>query len=284
MRIHAALLSLILAGGTALAAAQEGPKTPNSADIYCSGEVRHAATTPEHYVISGPESYLQAWYGQREHVFINRGSSQGVRVGDQYLVTRPVKDSNPDEWFRWQRQLMNAMGRLWIDVGRIRVVHVEPNVSVAEIVTSCDAMQRGDHIRPFAARPAPPLRHEPINPYAPETNRGASMVVLAKDFRQSVGANDVIYINAGSAQGVNTGDYVRIFRYQASRYWKVFVDPHTAHRAYGFGRAPRVYHWNELPRDIAGEGIVLRTSENASTVLITTSVREIYLGYYVELK
>jgi hypothetical protein len=35
---------------------------------------------------------------------------------------------------------------------------------------------------------------------------------------------------------------------------------------------------------VLGEGIVLNVSQNASTVLITTTRREIYAGDYVELE
>jgi hypothetical protein len=54
---------------------------------------------------------------------------------------------------------------------------------------------------------------------------------------------------------------------------------------YGFGTAaPKKWNWSNVPREDIGEGIVLRTSPNASTVLITFSYIEIYPGDYVELE
>ena len=53
---------------------------------------------------------------------------------------------------------------------------------------------------------------------------------------------------------------------------------------YGFGRAPHAYQWNDLPRQVLGEGIVLRTGPNASTVLLTTAREEIFAGDYVEVE
>ena len=284
MRRTTALLSLALLLAAAGVFAQEGPKVPNPADIYCSGQVTTETVPHESYIISGEESYLKGLFANGDLVFINRGSSQGVKEGDEFLVTRPVKDKSPTKWFRWQWQMLEAMGTLWLDLGRIRVVHVRPDLSVARVVYSCDPMQRGDYIQPFAQRPAPPLPMGRIDPFAPETKRGDAMVVFTKDFHQSVGANQIIYINAGRTQGVNVGDTIRIFRYQGSRYWDVYTPPYTAHSLFDQGKTPRPYIWNELPRDIAGEGLVLRVSENASTVLVTSSLREIYLGYYVELK
>jgi hypothetical protein len=53
---------------------------------------------------------------------------------------------------------------------------------------------------------------------------------------------------------------------------------------YGFGSNPRHYAWNDLPREVVGEGIALNVSPNSATVLVTVSKREIYSGDYVELE
>ena len=39
-----------------------------------------------------------------------------------------------------------------------------------------------------------------------------------------------------------------------------------------------------VPREVLGEGVVLRTAPNSSTVLITFSEREIFAGDYVEME
>jgi hypothetical protein len=44
------------------------------------------------------------------------------------------------------------------------------------------------------------------------------------------------------------------------------------------------YQWNDLPRQVLGEGIVVRTGANSSTVLMTTAREEIFIGDYVELE
>ena len=53
---------------------------------------------------------------------------------------------------------------------------------------------------------------------------------------------------------------------------------------YGFGSNPKHYAWNDLPREVLGEGIVLNVSPNSATVLVTVLRREIYSGDYVELE
>jgi hypothetical protein len=53
---------------------------------------------------------------------------------------------------------------------------------------------------------------------------------------------------------------------------------------YGFGSAPAKYQWNDLPREVLGEGIVFMVSHNSSTVMITLASSQIYAGDYVEIE
>jgi hypothetical protein len=53
---------------------------------------------------------------------------------------------------------------------------------------------------------------------------------------------------------------------------------------YGFGSTPVKYEWDSLPREILGEGIVLRVSGNTATLMLTAVRREIYAGDYVEIE
>ena len=98
MRIQVGTLGLLLALGAGTALAQNGPKTPNPNDIYCSGMVTRDAPSADTYVISGEEAGSQATFEQGHYVFINRGASQGVKVGDEFLISRPLK-INPTELY-----------------------------------------------------------------------------------------------------------------------------------------------------------------------------------------
>jgi hypothetical protein len=53
---------------------------------------------------------------------------------------------------------------------------------------------------------------------------------------------------------------------------------------YGFGSVPEKWKWDNTPREVIGEGIVLRTGTNSATVLTTFSLREFFVGDYVELE
>ena len=80
------------------------------------------------------------------------------------------------------------------------------------------------------------------------------------------------------------GDYYRIFKYQGTRSEAAPTEKDYQFKLYGYGSAPQRYEWNDLPRELLGEGIVLNVSKNSSTVLITFSSSEIYTGNYVEIE
>ena len=110
------------------------------------------------------------------------------------------------------------------------------------------------------------------------------MVVTTKGFGMVSSLESIVYVNLGSAQGVQAGNYFRVFRYQGTHSDTVYQIHNTAYKLYGFGSTPVAYQWDNLPRQVLGEGIVLRTSPNSSTVLLTTSREEIFVGDYVELE
>jgi hypothetical protein len=109
-------------------------------------------------------------------------------------------------------------------------------------------------------------------------------VVAGLDFTDLFGKFQTIYVNLGTKQGVKVGDYFRVFRYQGTNVETVPQAKDYQYTMYGFGSAPQRYSWNDLPREVLGEGIVINVSGNSSTMLITYSTIEIYAGDYVEIE
>ena len=271
--------------GAAQAQAPPAALQPDYSSIYCAGFFTDQKVPDDTYLISGEQSNIKILFSERDYVYINKGSNSGIRVGDQFSVVRPVKDPLELSWFKWQKGLVGAMGTLYEDQGRLRVVDVHPKVSIAEVTFSCGYMQRADIVRPYQDRPAPPFKEAAaFDHFAPVNGKPVAMVVSAKDFRQSAGAGSIVYVNLGTGKGVKVGDYFRVFRYQGSRNETAYQTPGYQDRLYGFGSTPQRYSWNDLPRELLGEGIVLNVSRNSSTVLLTHSRIEIYAGDYVELE
>jgi len=225
-------------------------------------------------------------FGRGDYVTINRGQDKGVRVGDLYSVVRAESDSlQMVNWFKWQVKLIKAMGTHYLDAGQLRVVNVQAKTAIAEVTLSCDYMLRGDIVLPFQERPEPTFKDpSAFDLFAPISGKPVAMVVESKDYQQSAGQGNTVYVNLGTERGVKVGDYFRIFRYEGTL---VETSPQTKgfqDRLYGFGSSPGRYNWNDLPREVLGEGVVINVSRNSSTVYLTYSATDIYVGDYIEIE
>jgi hypothetical protein len=290
MRGKIVLAGLILSLSGVAAMAQQAP-TPIQNDLYCSGVVSSEAVPRDTYVITGEGSNYKITFQEGDYVFINKGASQGVKVGDEFSAIRHTEDYNKTEWTKWQFLILRKMGTLWEDEGRVRVVVVHPDNSVAQVEKSCNYLQRGDILLPFVERPAPPLKtEEKFDRFAPPSGKATAMIITGKSYLSELGSNDIFYVNLGAAQGVKVGDYFRIFRYTGTEHEAAFQTKRFAFDAdgwlgvYGFGSVPAKYKWDNTPREVIGEGIVVRTAPNSSSVLLTFGLREAYAGDYIEIE
>ncbi|HUC53056.1 MAG TPA: hypothetical protein VMR90_03370 [Candidatus Cybelea sp.] len=290
MRARIAILCLSVFLGPAASSAQNtapapSVQQPDYSTVNCSGFVTDQKVPDEIRVISGEQSNYKITFMRGDYVYINRGMDKGVRVGDRFSVVRPDKDPVDIPWFKWQEKLLKAMGMLYRDTGQLRVVNVQPKVSIAQISFSCDYTQRGDIVLPYQDRPAPPFKDAAaFDHFAPVSGKPVAMVVAGKDYAQAYGKLNSVFVNLGTNQGVKVGDYYRIFRYEGSHSETVSMDKGYQYMLYGFGSAPARYEWNDLPREVLGEGIVISVSRNSSTMMITSTNIEVYAGDYVEIE
>jgi hypothetical protein len=285
-------LAGLLLSMPAAAAAQANPQTPTPGQLYCSGIVTNEHVPHDTYIITGQQSNYRLTFNEGEYVYINKGSSEGAKIGDEFLAVRPVEDADQTEWTKWQTAILHKMGTVWEDESRLKVVVTTAHVSIAQVEHSCTYVQRGDIVLPFTERPAPPLKSGAnFDQFAPPNGKPLAMVIVGKTFQQQLGKWDVMYVNLGAGQGVRVGDYFRIFRYQGTEHELAYQTPRYAFDVYGYlgpslgyGESSKKWDWSNVPREDIGEGVVLRTGPNSSTVLITFSRLEIFPGDYVELE
>jgi hypothetical protein len=293
MRAKPAALFVAILSSAVVCSAQTDPQaTPVPArqadysSVYCSGFLSDPKVPDDTRVVSGEQSNYKVVYWHGDYVYLNRGEDKGVKIGDRFTIVRPATDI-ANEWFYGQPKLLKEMGTLYKDAGQVRVVNVQPKISIAEVVFSCDYMQRGDVARPFEERPAPPFRDAAkFDHFAPISGKPVGTVVSAFDYHQVLGRGDAAYVNIGAAKGVKVGDYMRVFRYQETK--KDVAASAGEHdyqyKVFGFGSAPKKYEAKDLPREVLGEGIVLNVTRNAATVLITYGTDEMYAGDFAEIE
>jgi hypothetical protein len=285
MRAKLATLSLIVFMGAGISSAQTAAPQASYSTVYCSGFVSDQRVPDATRLVSGEQSNVKVLFARGDYVTINRGQDKGVRVGDRYSVVRAETDALEVNWFKWQAKLLKAMGTHYLDAGQLRIINVQSKTATAEVTLSCDYMQRGDIVLPFQERPEPTFKDPgAFDHFAPISGKPVAMIVESKDYQQSAGQGNTFYVNLGTEKGVKVGDYFRIFRYQGTL---AELAPQTKgfqDRLYGFGSSPGRYNWNDLPREVLGEGIVINVSRNSSTVFVTYSSADIYAGDYVEVE
>ncbi len=259
--------------------------SPDFSAVYCAGFVSDESSQNDARLISGEQSNIKLIFARGDYVFLNKGSNQGIRVGDRFYAVRPDSDPVKASWFKWQDKLMKAMGTVYTDTGHLVVTSVQPNVSTAQITFTCNYMQRGDILKPMQERPSPPYKPaEHFDHFAPVSGKPVGMLVIGQGFTDTYGQNSIVYVNLGTNQSVKVGDYFRIFRYQGSLSETVPNSAGFQYKIFGFGSTPLKYEWNDLPREVLGEGIVIFTGRNSATMFVTHTSGDIYAGDYVEIE
>lgn len=296
MRGKIVVSALVLGLTATIAGAQSKGRIPSAGVVYCSGIVTTERVPQKTYVITGEGSDYRVAFNYGEDVFINEGSDQGVKAGDEFQVVREVQDPYVIQWTKWEQHILNKMGKVWADEGQLKVIVARPKVSIARVEGECDFIQRGDIVLPLVQRAQPEIKTDRhFDRFAPPNGKPLAMIITGKNFIAAMGAQNVAYVNLGASQGVKVGDYFRIFRYQGTEHDTVYQTPRYAFdqnfgmgakdvHIVGFGSVPKKWNWSNVPRQSLGEGLVLRTGPNSSTVLITLSLSEIYPGDYVELE
>lgn len=285
MRGKAILMAVAIAFATTSHAQSAPVRTPIPSDMYCPGVYTSTPPPSDTVLITGEGSDYKLTFQEGDYVYINKGEGQGVHVGDEFSIIRAVGEPTRVAWFYQEFSLMHAMGTLWEDEGRVKVVVAQPNVAIAQVENSCEYLQRGDIALPFQQRPAPPLKSEDkFDRFAPVSGKAKATVVTGKHFQQTYSADDVVYVNLGSAQGVKVGDYFRVFRYTGNQNEFAYQTKRMAFDVYGFGAVSKEFNRDNVPREVLGEGIVVRTSQNSSSMIITFALREVYAGDFVELE
>ncbi len=288
---RAFLPALLLAAISLPAVAQVGyepPRRANLKDVYCSGFVASSRLPEDLHIIMGEDALGRITYTQRDYVYLSQGRNGGVQEGQRYLVVRREDDSNPIDAFGRQWAILNSVGELYQDIGQLRVHTVHETTATAEVVEACDSLQAGDIVIPFQKRPQPDYKPaQEFNRFAPPSGLAEGTILLGKDFAHTIGQGDPIYVNLGTNQGVELGDYYTLFRYASGTLYEGYQGIRRGQtdlerlRSVNYD-VPGIR--KDLPREQIGEALVVHVDEDSSTAVITLSLTEVHAGDFVELQ
>ena len=142
-------------------------------------------------------------------VYIDGGRAAGLSPGMQFtavaagkVVRHPVSNE--------------ALGRQYSYNGRIRVLSVQEESAIAEIVQSCDGISVGMKLKPFEQEPIPLARRGSVRPVTDpasyETLSSAAVIVSSPVDLVTLGQDHVVFIDRGEEDEVLPGDIFTIYR------------------------------------------------------------------------
>jgi hypothetical protein len=267
-------------------------------------------------IVGAQEEQEQRTYAVGDVVYLNRGSSQGIKEGQNFQIIRPRGDVKGVH-----KQKYGFLGTYVQDIGQLQVFKVRENSSLAQITFSCDTVLLGDLLSPIPDRESPPQRTEAdFDRYADPSGKATGRLLMARDSREMVTRNDIVYIDLGSEDQVKPGDYLTVYRplgtgnitrvdneenarnratgFQIDRFRgggfssqgsrakdeTAFVHPEGRYRYRPITSKEVKRHRPPMPRKIVGEMVVIDVQTRTATAIITRTLGEVHTGDWVEIQ
>jgi hypothetical protein len=204
----------------------------NESDIYCSGFIGDPdlefpfAIVGSEYETLVPQLEVASYGGPAYRTeFGTQTVRYGMMTGDVvYLDGGRLGGMSPGESFTAvdAEELIRhpvsgeRLGRFYRYLGRVRVLSVQQDTAIAEIVHTCDPVPVGALLQPFEPQPVPLGRRgsmRPVNyPTAAERLVDAPIILRAEDDVLTLGEDSVVYIDRGELDDVVPGDVFTIYR------------------------------------------------------------------------
>ena len=261
---------------------------PAYSQLYCSGFVTREAISRSSFIMGSKASPQADRFSARDVLFL-RGP--GLTAGNRYSIVRQVSDPNREDSAPEQRRRLAAVGDRYEDIGWLTVHTVENGTAIATFDFSCDAAVPGDILVPFEERPEFTYRRpEPaLDSFRFGSAAVTGRILGSRDFAGLLSTGLIVYTDFGSNKGAKPGDYLVISRgYRPDDLNK--MDRASEHLPRG--AEPTAVHKADVPLDsgklmpnrILGEMLVINTSAEASTAIITRVSGEVELGDLLQLE
>ena len=287
------------------------PAAPSrETEMMCSGFIEHRPPAGRLEIVGAEQEQEQHVFAEGDYVYINGGAQAGVRAGQEFSVIRPRGRFKT----RFSRK-DGSLGMYTQELGRLRVVNVKQNVSVALVTQSCDNMLLGDLLRAVPARTAPAARVElPLERFSEPSGKQQGRIVLARDGREMVSKDEVVYVDLGAEDNVKLGDRLTIYRplgegdisrfrdkgvtpggsggyespiYRGGKYSsnaQRVKDPVDGHYK-SITNTPAIVSRRPSPlRKIVGEVVIIGVEQRTAAAVITRQAQEIHTGDFVEVQ
>lgn len=299
-----------------LPTAAQAARVAQETTLFCAGYIRYQrfGQTPE--IAGAEEEQEQRTYSNGDIVYLNAGSRQGIKEGQTFQIIRPRGDVKGVH-----RQKVGFLGTYVQDIGQLEVFKVREETSAAKITFTCDAALLGDLVVEIPVRESPLQRPEAnLDRFADPSGKQFGRLMMARENRELLTKNDVVYIDLGGEDNVKLGDYLTIYRpLGTGNITRVDNEEMARNRATGFqsdrlrgggfsNQASRAkdetafvdangrYRYRPItskevkdarppmPRKIVGEMVILDVQSRTATAIITRVTSEVHTGDWVEIQ
>lgn len=284
--------------------------------LCCSGYIRHQRLPKAPEIVGAEQEQSQRNFATGEVVYVNSGSQQGLKEGQEFQIVRPRGDVKGV-----YTEKKGFLGTYVQEVGQLQLFKVREATSVGQITFSCDMVMLGDLLLPLPNRVSPTQRAETtLDRFADPSGKQIGRLMMARDGREMVTRRDVVFIDLGSEDNINAGDYLTIFRplgtgdlhgvtneesargratgFQSDTYRgggfsieaqrakdsTAFVNSEGRYRYRPITTREIERHRPPMPRKIVGEMVVLDVQARTATAIITRVAAEVHTGDWVEIQ
>lgn len=291
-------------------------RVAGKSSLYCAGYIRYQRLRDMPEIVGAEEEQEQRTYADGDIVYLNAGSQQGIKEGQNFQIIRPRGDVKGVH-----KQKKGFLGTYIQEIGQLQVFKVRENTSAAHITFTCDAALLGDLLAPVPDRESPLQRaEENLDRFADPTGKQNGILMMAKDSREMVTRNDIVYIDLGSEDQIKRGDYLTIYRplgtgnvtrvdneesarnratgFQSDRYRgggfsnqasrakdsTAFRDTEGRYRYRPITSREVKRHRPLMPRKIVGELVIIDVQTRTATAIITRVASEVHTGDWVEIQ
>ncbi len=198
-------------------------------------------------------------YSYDDIVYIHIASSQETKVGDKFIIYDPLGNVRHPVTGEIYGRLIKVLGVLQV------TAKDSPDVLTARITLSFDACRKGSRLTPY---------QEPTLIYKRTQKREKDIsgyILEVVDGRTINAQGDIVYLDKGSADGVEPGDR-----------FTVYIEPDNGG---SYGAPGTQYHEQyRFPRKAVGEVQVFTVKERTSTAVVRKSIDVLAIGDMVEYK
>lgn len=299
-----------------LPAAAQPARAAAESSLFCAGYIRYQrfGETPE--IVGAEEEQEQRTFADGDIVYLNAGSRHGIKEGQSFQIIRPRGDVKGVH-----RKKIGFLGTYVQEIGQLQVFKVREETSAAKITFSCDAALLGDLLVDVPLRESPLQRSESqFDRFADPSGKQTGRLMMAKDNREMLTKNDIVYIDLGGEDNVKRGDYLTIYRplgtgnltrvdneemarnratgFQSDRYRgggisiqgsrakdeTAFVDANGRYRYRPITSREVKKDRPDMPRKIVGEMVIIDVQSRTATAIITRVANEVHTGDWVEIQ